>query len=73
MSQETLHFRIFKKKDKSQFADFFYLTPEAWTACRLLLKIKNELKIHIMYIWVLGLDIFVTHVCILMEESSFKF
>ena len=64
--QETLHFRICKKKGKSQFA-VFYLAPEALT-CRLLLKLKNELKIYIMYICVFGIAISITHVGILMEE-----
>ena len=33
-----------KKKDKSHFADFSYLASEAWIVCRILSKVKNELK-----------------------------
>ena len=57
------------KKDKSHFADFFYLASEAWIVCRILSKVKNELKIYIIYIY----DISITHVCILMEELYFEF
>ena len=68
--QETLHFRICKKKDKRQFA-VFYLAPETWT-CRSLLKLKNELKIYIMYVYVFRIVISITHVGILMEELCFE-
>ena len=57
------------KKDKSHFADFFYLASEAWIVCRILSKVKNELKIYIIY----KCDISITHVCILMEELYFEF
>ena len=59
------------KKDKSHFADFFYLASEAWIVCRILSKVKNELKIYIIYICEFGIDISITHVCILMEELYF--
>ena len=45
------------KKDKSHFADFFYLASEAWIVCRILSKVKNELKIDIIYICDFGIDI----------------
>ena len=61
------------KKDKSHFADFFYLASEAWIVCRILSKVKNELKIYIIYICDFGIDISITHVCILMEELYFEF
>ena len=56
------------KKDKSHFADFFYLASEAGMVCTILSKVKNELKIDIVYICDLGINISITHVCILMEE-----
>ena len=37
------------KKDKSYFADFFYLASEARIVCRILSKVKNELKICVIY------------------------
>ena len=43
--QENLHFKISKKKDKIQFADFF------------------------MYDLTYGVNISITHVCMLMEEN----
>ena len=52
------------KKDKSHFADFFYLASEAWIVCRILSKVKNELKIYIIYICDFRTDIFITHVCV---------
>ena len=60
------------KKDKSHFADFFDLTWEAWIVCRIS-KVKNELKIYIIYICDFGINISITHVCILMEELYFEF
>ena len=62
-----------KSKGKSQFSDFFHLASEAWTVCKLLSKVKNELKIDIMYICDFGIDISITHVCVLMEELCFEF
>ena len=50
------------KKDKGCFADFFYLASEAWIVCRILSKVKNELKIHIIYIGDFGIDISVSQV-----------
>ena len=41
---QDLNFKICKKKEKTHFADFFYLASEAWIVCRLLSKVKNELK-----------------------------
>ena len=38
------------KKDKSHLTDFFYLASEAWIVCRLLSKVKNELKKYIIYV-----------------------
>ena len=61
------------KKDKSHFADFFYLASEAWIVCRILSKVKNDLKIYIIYISDFGIDISIAHVCILMEELYFEF
>ena len=55
-----------QKKDKSHFADLLYLASKAWIVCRLLSKVKNELKIHIIYIGDFGIDISITQVCILM-------
>ena len=46
---------------------------ETWIVCRLLSKVKNELKIYIIYICDFGIDISITHVCILMEELYFEF
>ena len=50
------------KKDKGRFADFFYLASETWIVCRILLKVKNELKIHIIYIGDFGTDISISQV-----------
>ena len=52
------------KKDKSHFAGFFDLASEAWTICRILSKVKNGLKIYIIYICDFGIDYSITHVCI---------
>ena len=43
------------KKDKSHFEDFFYLVSEAWIVCRILSKVKNDLKLYKIYICDLGL------------------
>ena len=59
------------KKDKSHFADFFYLASEAWIVCRILSKVKNELNIYIIYTCDFRIDISITHVCIQMEELYF--
>ena len=40
------------KKDKSHFANFFYLASEAWIVCRILSKVKNELKIYNLRMWI---------------------
>ena len=61
------------KKDKSHFADFFYLALEAWIECRILSKVKNESKIYIIHICHFGINISITHVYILMEELYFEF
>ena len=61
------------KKKKVALQIFFYLASEAWIVCRTLLKLKNELKINIIYIRDFEIDISTTHVCILMEESYFEF
>ena len=66
-------FEYVKKKDKSHFADFFYLTSEAWIVCRVLSKVKNGLKICIIYICDFGIDIFITNVFILIVELYFEF
>ena len=60
------------KKDKSHFADFFYLASEAWIVCRLLSKVKNELK-KIYDLCDFGIGISITHVYLLMEELYFEF
>ena len=61
------------KQRQSHFEDFFYLASEALIVCRRLSKVKNELKICIIYICDFGIDISITHVCILMEELYFEF
>ena len=61
------------KKDKSHFADFFCLASEAWIVCTILSKVKNELKIHIIYICDFEINISITHVYILMEELICNF
>ena len=61
------------KKDKSHFADFFYLASEAWIVCRLLSKVKNELKKYIIYSCDFGIDIFINYVYLLIEELYFGF
>ena len=48
------------KKDKSHFADLFYLASEAWIVCRILSKVKNKLKIYIIYICDFGIGISIT-------------
>ena len=63
-----MHFGIYQK-DKNPFADFFYLASEAWIECRILSKVKNELKIYIFYICDFGNYITLTHICILMEGT----
>ena len=40
-----------KNKDKSQFSNFFHLASEAWTLCKLLSKVKNELKTYNVHMW----------------------
>ena len=62
-----------KKKKKNHFADFFYLASEAWIVYRILSKVKNELKIYIIYICNFGIDICITDVCILMEKLYFEY
>ena len=52
---------------------FFYLASDAWIVCRILSKVKNELKIYIIYICDFGIDISITHVYILIEELYFEF
>ena len=61
------------KKDKNHFADFFYLASRAWIICRILSKVKNELKIYVIYICDFGIDISITHVYISMEELCSEF
>ena len=39
----------------------------------IIIKSKNELKIYMIYICDFGIDISITRVCVLMEESSFEF
>ena len=51
----------------------FLSGSEAWIACRLLSKVKNELKKNIIYSCVFGIDISTTHVYLLMEELNFEF
>ena len=62
-----------KKKTKSTLQIFFYLVSEGGIVCRILSKVKNELKIDIIYICVFGIGIPITHVCIVMEELYFEF
>ena len=61
------------KKRQKPLCRFSHLTLEAWIACRILLKVKNKLKIYTIYICDFGIDISITHVCILMEELYFEF
>ena len=57
------------KKTKTPLQIFFYLASEAWIVCRILSKVKNELKIYIIYICDFRNYITLTHVCILMEGT----
>ena len=61
------------KKEKGGFADFFYQASEAWIVCKILSKVKNELKKYIIYICDFGINISISQVCILMEELYFEF
>ena len=61
-----------KKRQKS-LCRLFDLVPESLIVCRILSKVKNELKIYAIYICDFGIDISITHVCILMEELYFEF
>ena len=62
-----------KNKTKASLQIFFYLASEAGIVCRILSKVKNELKIVVICICDFGIDISITHVCILMEELYFEF
>ena len=62
-----------KRKTKATLQIFFYLTSEASIVCRLLWKVKNELKIYIISICEFGINISIPHVCIMMEELYFEF
>ena len=62
-----------KKRQKPLYRFFFYLASEAWILCRILSKVKNELKMYIIYICDFGINISITHVYTLMEESYFEF
>ena len=64
---------MFLKQENYHFADFSYLSSEAGIVCRILSKVKNESKIYIIYICDFGIDISITHVCILMKELYFEF
>ena len=57
-----------KRRTKAALQIFLNLASEAWIVCRLLSKVKNELKIYIIYICDFGIEISITHVCILTEE-----
>ena len=57
-----------KKRQKPLGRFFFYLASEAWIVCRILSKRKNGLKMCIIYICDFGIDVSISHVCILMEE-----
>ena len=61
------------KKGKRHFADFLYLASETWIVCRLLSKVKNELKIYIIDMCDFRIDISISHVCILMKELHSEF
>ena len=61
-----------KRKIKATL-QIFYLASEAWIVCRLLSKVKNELKIYKIYIYDFGIDISISHVCILKEELYLNF
>ena len=52
---------ILEKHVKSHFPDFFYLASEVWILCRILSKVKNELKMNIIYISDFEIDISITH------------
>ena len=73
MSVKKLCILKYVKRKTKATCRFFYLASEAWIVCRLLSKVKNELKIYIIYICDFGIDISITHVCILMEELYFEF
>ena len=49
------------KERQKPLCRFFYLASEAWIVCRLLSKVKNELKKYIIYV-TLGLDFY--HSCL---------
>ena len=61
------------KKTKATFQIFFYLASEAWIVCRLLPKVKNELKIYLIYICDFEIDISITHVWYWLKIYIFKF
>ena len=61
------------KKRQNSLYRFFDLLPESLIVCRILSKVKNELKIYVIYICDVGIDISITHVCILMEELYIEF
>ena len=60
-------------KRQKPLCRFLYRASEAWIVCRILSKVKNGLKIYIIYISDFGIDISITHVCILMEELYSEF
>ena len=60
------------KKRQKPLCRFFYLASEAWIVCRLLSKVKNELK-KIYDLCDFGIGISITHVYLLMEELYFEF
>ena len=61
-----------KKKTKATL-QIFYVTFEALMVCKILSKVKNELKIDITYICDFGIDISIPQVCILKGELYFEF
>ena len=73
MSVKKLCILKYVKRKTKATCRFFYLASEAWIVCRLLSKVKNELKIYMIYICGIGIDISITDVCILVEQWYFEF
>ena len=60
-----------KAKATLQIFIIWYQKLEQYVECYQ--KEKNELKINIIYMCDFGIDISITHACILMEELYFEF
>ena len=73
MSVKKLCILKYVKRKTKATCRFFYLASEAWIVCRLLSKVKNELKKYIIYLYDFGIGMSITHVYLLMEELYFEF